>query len=60
MRGRQRAEGKRHEHQPIIPQALRGYPVDHDLLRAHRAQRRPRRRFAALRASPPRLRRTQR
>jgi hypothetical protein len=37
--------------QPLTP-ALRGYPIDKDLVRANRAQRRPRRRrnrFAALR-----------
>jgi hypothetical protein len=36
--------------QPLTPQALRGYPIDHDLLRANRAQRGTRRRFSALRA----------
>ncbi|HET6173482.1 MAG TPA: hypothetical protein VFD90_12785 [Gaiellales bacterium] len=41
---------------PIAPQAMRGYPVDHDLLRANRAQRGPRRRFSAVRALAARLR----
>lgn len=45
---------------PVTPQALRGYPIDHDLLRANRAQRGPRRRFSALRAVAARLLRTQR
>ena len=45
---------------PITPQALRGYPVDYALLRANRAQRGRRRRFAALRAVAARLRRAQR
>lgn len=45
---------------PITPQALRGYPIDHELLRANRAQRGPRRRLATLRAVAARLRRTQR
>jgi hypothetical protein len=46
-------------HQPITPQAIRGYPIDHELLRGNRAQRGPRRRFSALRAIAARLRRTQ-
>jgi hypothetical protein len=45
---------------PITPQALRGYPIDHELLRANRAQRGPRRRLAALRAVATWLRRPQR
>ena len=45
---------------PITPQALRGYPIDHELLRANRAQRGPRRRLATLRAVAGWLRRTQR
>jgi hypothetical protein len=40
---------------PIAPQGLRGYPIDHDLLRANRAQRGPRRRLAVLRALATRL-----
>jgi hypothetical protein len=40
---------------PIAPHALRGYPVDHDLLRANRAQRGPGRRLARLRAAAARL-----
>jgi hypothetical protein len=43
---------------PITPQATRGYPVDHRLRDAHRAQRGQRRRFATLRAAAARLRRT--
>jgi hypothetical protein len=46
--------------QPLTPQALRGYPIDHDLLRANRAQRGPRRRFSALRTLAARLRPAQR
>ena len=42
---------------PIAPQALRGYPVDHDLVRSNRAQRVPRRRLRGLRALATRLRR---
>jgi hypothetical protein len=45
---------------PITPQALRGYPTDHELLRANRAQRGPRRRLSALRAVAGWLRRPQR
>jgi hypothetical protein len=41
---------------PITPQALRGYPVDHDLIRANRAQRGQRGRFRILRALAARLR----
>ena len=40
---------------PIAPQALRGYPIDHDLLRANRAQRGPGLRLAILRAVATRL-----
>jgi hypothetical protein len=40
---------------PIAPQALRGYPVDHDLLHANRAQRDPGRRLAFLRALATRV-----
>ena len=40
---------------PVAPQALRGYPVDHDLIRANRAQRGPRRRFRILRTLTLRL-----
>jgi hypothetical protein len=40
---------------PIAPQALRGYPIDHDLLRANRAQRGRSLRFAILRAVATRL-----
>ena len=42
--------------QPVTPQALRGYPVDHTLVRANRAQRGPRRRFRILRTLAARLR----
>ena len=45
---------------PITPQALRGYPIDHELLRANRAQRGTRPRFSALRAVVAWLRRPQR
>jgi hypothetical protein len=41
---------------PVTPQALRGYPIDHDLLRSNRAQRGPRRRFSLLRTIAARLR----
>jgi hypothetical protein len=41
---------------PITPQALRGYPVDHNLIRANRAQRGPRRRLRILRILTVRLR----
>jgi hypothetical protein len=41
---------------PITPQALRGYPVDHNLIRANRAQRGPRRRLGILRTLTVRLR----
>jgi len=39
------------------PSALRGYPIDRDLLAARRAQRRARPRFAILRAVAARMRR---
>ena len=42
---------------PITPHATRGYPVDHALVRANRAQRGPRRRFVLVRAVTARLRR---
>ena len=42
--------------QPIAPQALRGYPVDHGFIRANRAQRGQRRRFLILRTLMVRLR----
>jgi hypothetical protein len=40
---------------PITPHATRGYPVDHALVRANRAQRGSRRRSARLRALAKRL-----
>jgi hypothetical protein len=43
---------------PIAPHATRGYPVDHALVRANRAQRGPRRRFVLLLAVTARLRRS--
>jgi hypothetical protein len=43
------------EYAPITPPATRGYPIDHDLVRARRAQRGTRRRFAGLRPLAARL-----
>jgi hypothetical protein len=40
----------------IAQQGLRGYPVDHDLVRAHRAQRGQRRRLRFLKTLAARLR----
>ena len=59
MRGRPRAEGSAMNTNPIPPGPPR-IPVDYALLRANRAQRGRRRRFAALRAVAARLRRVQR
>ena len=43
---------------PLTPQATCGYPVDHRLRDAARAQRIPRDRLKALRAAAARLRRS--
>ena len=41
---------------PLIPQAMRGYPVDRDLVRVRRAERRARPRRSLLRIVGIRLR----